>query len=240
MQLQVKAPLTAEQVVRNMEQRSLERASALRQFEGKRVYRMSYRGFPGSKDAEMTVAVRYQAPANKEFTVISQSGAKFILDHVFKKLLESEKEAADVENQKQTALTSDNYDFTLADYETAADGARYVLNTSPKTKNKFLYKGKIWVDAKDFAVVRIEATPAKNPSFWIRKTDIEHRYSKVNGFWLPAENHTESYIRLGGKATLSIEYTDYKIDEVGPVQRTQGAPLDACVTCSVQIASTTR
>ncbi len=232
---QIKAPLTAEQVVKNMEERNRERGAALRRFEGKRVYRMEYRGFPGSKDAEMTVSVHYQAPAGKEFTVVSQSGSQFIIDHVFKKLLESEKEAA--ENQKQTALSSDNYDFTLANYETAPDGARYVLNTVPKTKNQFLYKGKVWVDAKDFAVVRIEAAPAKNPSFWIKKTDIAHRYTKVNDFWLPAENHTESYIRLGGKATLSIEYTDYKIQDAAPVAKSQSAHEDACVVCDVNLAA---
>jgi hypothetical protein len=87
----------------------------------------------------------------------------------------------------------------------------------PKTKNKFLYRGKIWVDAQDFAVVRIEGEPGKNPSMWIKKTGIAHKYVKVDGFWLPAENHTESFIRLGGKATLSIEYQDYKILKTAPL-----------------------
>ncbi len=233
----VKSPLTAEQVVTNMEERNLERASALRQFEGKRIYRMAYLGFPGSKDAEMVVTMRYQAPADKEFTVVSQSGSKFILDHVFKRLLEGEKEAMDAENQKQTALNRENYEFTLADYENTSEGARYVLNTNPKSKNKFLYKGKIWVDANDFAVVRIEAVPAKNPSFWIKKTEIEHRYIKVNHFWLPAENHTESYIRLGGKATLSIQYSDYKIEDPAPSHESQSAHENAHPAAGIKIAS---
>jgi hypothetical protein len=92
-----------------------------------------------------------------------------------------------------------------------------VLNLVPKTKNKYLYRGKIWVDAKDFAVMRIEGEPAKNPSFWIKKTEVKHRYVKVSDFWLPAENHTESVIRLGGRAVLSIEYRDYKITKAAPL-----------------------
>lgn len=52
---------------------------------------------------------------------------------------------------------------------------------------------------------------------WIKKTSIAHHYVKVDDFWLPAENHTESFIRLGGKATLSIEYQDYKIVKATPV-----------------------
>src|SRR5258706_16117503 len=79
------APLSLEQVLANLEQRNAQRAAALEQFEGKRVYRMEYRGFPGDKDAEMVVKVSFRAPNSKEFTVISQTGSKFVIDRVFKK-----------------------------------------------------------------------------------------------------------------------------------------------------------
>jgi outer membrane lipoprotein-sorting protein len=205
------APLTVQQVVANLEQRNAQRAAALQQFEGKRVYRMQYRGFPSDRDAEMVVKVNFRAPNSKEFTVVSQTGSKFVIDHVFKKLLEGELEAAKGDNRSETALTSQNYAFEMAGYESKPEGPQYVLKLVPKTRNKFLYRGTIWVDAKDFAVARIEGEPGKNPSLWIKKTDVLHRYVKVDDFWLPAENRTESVIRLGGKATLSIEYQDYKI-----------------------------
>jgi ribonuclease HI len=83
------------------------------------------------------------------------------------------------------------------------------------------------VDAKDFAVVRIEAEPAKNPSLWIKKTEVRHRYVKVNDFWLPAENRTESVIRLGGQAVLSIEYQDYKITKARPLPGLENARQDS-------------
>jgi outer membrane lipoprotein-sorting protein len=213
------SPLSLEQVLANLEQRNAQRAAALEQFEGKRIYRMQYRGFPGDKDAEMVVKVSFRAPNSKEFTVQSQTGSKFVIDHVFKKLLEGEQEALKAENRLDTALTRQNYDFELTGY----DGAQYVLKLLPKTRNKFLYRGTIWVDAKDFAVVRIEGEPGKNPSMWIKKTGIAHRYVKVDDFWLPAENHSESFIRLGGKATLSIEYQDYKIIKATPLSATQKA-----------------
>jgi len=222
----VRAPLSLEQVVSNLEQRNAQRAAALEEFEGKRIYRMQYRGFPSDKDAEMVVKVTFHAPSSKQFTVVSQTGSKFVIERVFKKLLESEQEAADRDNRHDTALTRQNYNFELAGYDSTPDGGQYVLNLMPRTKNKFLYRGKIWVDAKDFAVARIEAEPGKNPSFWIKKTDIAHRYVKVNDFWLPAENHTESFVRLGGKATLSIEYQDYKIIKSTPVDAAKKAQPD--------------
>ena len=215
------AALPLDQVVKNLEERNALRTAALQQFEGKRIYRMQYRGFPGSRDAEMVVSFKFRAPNSKEFKVISESGSKLIIDRVFKRLLEGEQEAASGDNRRQTALTRENYDFELAGYENSPEGPRYILNLLPKTKNKFLYRGKIWVDAKDFAVVRIEGEPAKNPSIWIKKTEIAHRYVKVDNFWLPAENHTESVIRLGGRATLSIEYQDYKIIRANPIQASQ-------------------
>ncbi len=217
------ALLSAQQVAGKLEERNAQRAAALEQFSSTRVYHMQYRGFPSDRDAEMVVKVDYNAPNTKQFTVVSQTGSKFIIEHVFRKLLDGEQEAANEENRRHSALTTENYDFTAAGYEVTPSGAQYVLNLWPKTKNKFLYRGKIWVDAKDFAVVRIEGEPARNPSIWIKKTAVNHRYMKVNDFWLPTENRTESTIRLGGEAVLSIDYKDYKITKAAPLRGPQTA-----------------
>jgi hypothetical protein len=90
-------------------------------------------------------------------------------------------------------------------------------------KSKFLYRGRIWVDGSDFAVTRIEAEPAKSPSFWTKNTEIEHVYVKVNDFWLPQRNHSVSRIRLGGQAELTIDYTDYRITDPGPASEFQAS-----------------
>lgn len=220
------SPLPVEQIARKLEEMNAQRTAALNQFSSTRVYHMQYRGFPSDRDAEMVVNVTYHAPNAKEFHVVSQTGSRFVIDHVFKKLLEGEQEAANEENRARTALSRENYDFTFAGYEASPNGPEYVLNLLPKTKNKFLYRGKIWVDAKDFAVVRIEGEPARNPSFWIKKTEVKHRYAKVSDFWLPTENHTESVIRLGGQANLWIEYKDYKITKAAPLYGL-GTPREA-------------
>lgn len=210
--------LNLEQVVTKLQENNAERAAALYQYQATRVYRMQYRGFPSNRDAEMVVHMTYHAPNSKQFSVVSSTGSKFIIDHIFNKLLESEQEAANDENRRRTMLSTENYDFTWSGYENTPAGSRYVLNLIPKTRNKFLYRGRVWVDAKDFAVVRIEGEPGKNPSLWIKRTDIEHSYVKVDDFWLPAENHTQSVIRLGGVATLSIEYRDYKVIKAAPLR----------------------
>jgi len=205
------APLSVDQVVNNLVRRDAERAKALRHYESTRVYRLSYRGFPSDRDAEMTVEASYDSPSSKRFKVISQTGSKLIIDRVFKRLLESEKEAAEPEIHVRTLLNRANYDIALIGYEPSEKGCRYVLAVYPKARSKYVYRGKVWVDGTDFAVTRIEAEPAQNPSFWTKKSEIRHEYTKVQNFWLPRRNESVSYIRLGGRATLTIEYKNYRV-----------------------------
>jgi Outer membrane lipoprotein-sorting protein len=208
----VAATLSVEAVVDNLVRKNEERAMALYSAEATRIYRLVYRGFPGDREAEMTVRALYARPATKDFEVISESGSKLIVNRVFTKLLEGEKEAAQPELRDRTLLNRDNYEFTLAGYETTNQGGRYVLEVKPKSKSKFVYRGRIWVDETDFAITRIEAEPAQNPSFWTKRSEIRHEYAKIQGFWLPVRNESVSYIRLGGRATLTIEYKDYKLN----------------------------
>ena len=161
-------------------------------------------------EADMDVDVLDHGSASRSFHITAQSGSHVLLDHVLKKLLENEQEAA--QHRDATGLTPQNYKFTLIG-NTNEDGRQlFILQVEPKTNQKLLYRGRIWVDAADYAVVRIEAKPAENPSFWIRSTEIHHVYSKVGDFWLPQRNVSESKTRLGGRATLTIDYGDYKFE----------------------------
>lgn len=206
------APLSTDQVVDNLVRRNQERARALLHLEATRLYRLVYHGLPSDRVAEMMVQATYDRPSSKEFKIVSQTGSKLIVNRVFKKLLESEKEAAQPATSAMTQLNRDNYNFVLMGYEPSKTGGQYVLRVNPKTRGKYVYRGQIWVDGADFAVTRIEAEPAENPSFWTKKSEIHQEYAKVQDFWLPVKNESVSYIRLGGRATLTIEYKDYRVN----------------------------
>jgi hypothetical protein len=79
-------------------------------------------------------------------------------------------------------------------------------------------KGRVWVDAEDFAMVQIEGKPAKSPSFWIKSTSFVHRYEKCGPFWFPVSNHSTSDARLFGATEVTIEYFDYAPDSKGNLQ----------------------
>jgi hypothetical protein len=205
------APLSVEQVVNNLVRKDAERAQALRHYESTRVYRLSYRGILGNHDAEMTVQATYDSPSTKNFRVVSETGSKAMIEHAFKRLLDSEKEAAEPEMRARTLLNRDNYDFALVGFESSDKGNQYVLAVSPKTISKYVYRGKVWIDATDFAVTRIEAEPAQNPSFWTKKNEVHHEYMRVQEFWLPRRNESVSDVLLGGRATLTIDYSNYRV-----------------------------
>lgn len=204
---------SADSIVAKMMARSARRSAEIQGFQGKRWYQLQYHGFLGGREASMEVLATYAAPNKREYTVISQTGSKLLLNRVLLKLLDSEQQA--FENRKKIDLSPDNYTFELVGNERGDDGTIcYVLAVKPRKSNQFLYKGKIWVNSKDFAVVRMEGEPAKSPSFWIKDTQIESKWEKVGDFWFIAHNQSISHIRMGGTATLNIDYGDYQITSV--------------------------
>ncbi len=214
--------LPGDTVVARLISENAERAEKLRQADSVRQYTLDYTGFPALR-AHMEVKASYTAPGTKQFTVISESGSTLLRKHVLHKLLESEQEAAsDAANRDAVALTTANYRFSLLGCASGDGRPLYVMKVEPLRENKFLYRGKIWIDARDFAVTRIEAEPAKNPSFWTIRSQIQHQYQKIGQFYLPAFNQTVTDVRIGGKAILSIHYLDYNLGQqvaTGPASR---------------------
>ena len=209
----VLAPLTADEVMERVVEMSDTRAKALEGYSSVRTYRLECHGL-SHKKAEMVVRIKYQAPDKKDFAIVSESGSGTIRDRVFKKLLEAEQESMQQENQQRSAITPDNYTFQMSDYEKTGTDEFYVLDAKSRTKSKFLFRGRVWVDAKEFAVIRVEGEPAVNPSWWTEKTDFKRRYEKIGEFWLPESNESETKVRVFGTAVLTIEYRDYRITQV--------------------------
>jgi hypothetical protein len=197
-------------IVERLVERNQDRAARLGTCTSKRSYHIEYHGFSRTMVADMNVDVLDQGSTSRTFHITTQSGSHVLVDHVLKRLLESEQTAA--QNRNETGLTPDNYRFSLIGNTEEGGRQLFILQVEPKVNRKLLYRGKIWVDAEDYAVVRVEAQPAENPSFWIRSTQIHHVYTKVSEFWLPQHNVSQSKIRFGGSATLTIDYSDYRFE----------------------------
>jgi hypothetical protein len=203
--------LSTDVIVQKLMAANAQRSQTLRGYRGKRIYHLDYRGLFGNHEAGIQVEAVYTAPDQKDFKVISQSGSSLLINRVLLKLLSSEQEAQKEQTRKELEISPRNYAFALAGTEHTPAGDFYILAVSPKGKNKYLYRGKMWVDAKDFAVARMEGEPASNPSLWVSHTQIEYRWGKIAGFWLPVHNESQTQVRMGGKAVLTIDYIDYQV-----------------------------
>ena len=173
-----------------------------------------------SRRAEMLVHVECASDGSKQFTILSEEGSGSIRKHVFSKLLSEEAEASRRGTRSSTRLIPANYDFQLVGQETLENGPAYVLAVSPKTANKYLIDGKIWIDANDYSIVRIEGQPARNPSFWVHSVHFVHTYQKVGEFWFASSTDTTSEIRIFGESELKIENVDYKLNPPNASERT--------------------
>lgn len=214
---------SADAIVRGLVSANSLRARSLRGYQGKRIYHLDYKGLLGSHDADLIVEVTYTAPDKKQFRILSEAGSRLLINRVLLKLLSSEEEAQTEQNRKALEMTPENYSFSLDQFERTAQGDFYVLNVIPKGKSRYLYRGKIWVDAHDLAIVRMSGEPQKNPSMWVSHTEIEYRWAKQAGFWLPIHNESVTQVRMGGKATLTIQYSDYQITGVNRAANTPQA-----------------
>jgi len=200
--------LTAPEILERMAQADNDRVAALAGYSGERRYRFENRKY--NKHAEMTVRMSCGGDGVKTFEVVAESGSGFVRNHILRKMIEAEVESSQKGERKDTRIIPENYDFRLVGTEALDGRDSYVLEINPRTPSKFSIRGRIWVDAEDFAIARIEGQPAKNPSFWIRSVQVEQRYERTDRFWLPALNHSVAQARIFGATEVVIEYSDYK------------------------------
>ncbi len=204
-------------IIDRMLRKNRERVAALDHYTSERTYRVEYNGTGGEHHAEVAVHAEYNNPERKKLTIVGESGSKFICEKVLRKLVEGEQEASERSNRAQISLGPDNYDAELLGEEVpnwpgAEPGVRaWVLRVTPKVDNKFTYKGRIWVSQDDYAVMRILAEPAKNPSIWINHATLDSRYVRRGDIWLPGKNVSTSHVRIGGEAKLTIDYGTYPV-----------------------------
>jgi hypothetical protein len=177
--------------------------------------------YKGEIRAETQALLRYRAPDTKEFEIMSEKGSGLIRSRVFKPLMDVEVETA--ADRVDSSITPNNYRFALLGEEEVAGFHCFVVQATPKRVDKYLFTGKIWIHSVEFAIVQIEGQPAKNPSLWIKRVDFVRRYQKIGEFWLPLKNESVTRLRLLGKNTLTTDYNNYEINQVGIAARKENS-----------------
>jgi len=199
--------LSAEAVMARVFEQDSQREALGGGYNGSREYTLDNRKF--NKRAEMVASVVCDADGTKHFQVVSEDGWKSANKHVLRKMLESESETSQPTTRPKTRMVPQNYEFRLIGSEFLQGRPAYVIEAIPKRSDKYLFRGRIWVDAADFALARAEGEPAKNPSFWTRRVHFVQQYHKSGPFWFPVETTSVTDAHIFGTTDVSIRYFDY-------------------------------
>ena len=160
-----------------------------------------------NKKSEVTAEVRFIPPNAKTYSIKGTEGSG-LGERIVRRMLDGETQI--VKDFSATDYTTANYDFRLAGEE-ALDGYRcYVIELSPKRKDKTLLRGNIWIDAQTYRIRRMEATPAKSPSWWLRDVRVMFSYGEVDGMWLQTASEYTTNVRLFGQHTMTSRDVNYE------------------------------
>ena len=135
--------LTVEDVVSRMVQADEKRISEFQGYTAKRRYYIENKRV--NKRAEIMVRVTCTSTGSRSFDVISESGSNIIRSRVLRKIIEAEAEASQEDGRERNRIIPTNYDFRLTGREVTDGRLAHVLEIVPKTQNRFLIRGRIWV-----------------------------------------------------------------------------------------------
>lgn len=200
-----------DQIVARMVQVEDQQRLNLRQYSVERRYILHNNRL--KNNAELVARINYLQGEGKRFEIVSKRNVQGMFGHALEKML-----VAEAENSRdgggQNRISPRNYLFELMGTEVLDGRPCLVLKLTPKAKNKYLLNGRVFVDASEYAIARLEGHPAANVSFWIGKPYIVQDYRKIEGFWLASHNRSLVNAKLVGETELTIEYGEYDVQGV--------------------------
>ncbi len=200
---------TAEEIFAGLDAASSRRNVLLKEYSGARQYTLQNLRF--GKAAAVAVLMSYRQVEGERYTVVSRSGSDS-LNSIIDKVLASEADESLQREKSGHQITSANYRLRLLGSETASGRRCYVVELSPKIKNRFLIVGKEWVDVDSYGLVRIEGQFAASISILVGAPRIIEEFVEVGGFWLPGHVRSISSSFLLGPTELDISFSNYHLD----------------------------
>jgi hypothetical protein len=164
-----------------------------------------------SMPAEVTVQTTYKRNAGKTYQVQSRSGPSILKDRVMDRILQEEANMSRGTGRTQSLITSANYDMHLIGEQKIGETNCLALDLIPKVKSPHLLRGKIWVDSRTKAVIRIEGRPPVGESFFAGRPELIRDYALVDGIALAQRSHATSSGFIQGKTEITIIYDNYVV-----------------------------
>lgn len=200
-------PPDTQVIVERMLQAQRQNKARVRTFTVKRGY--SLRDKQDQEKARIVARITNLPPGDRQYQVETGSGG--IGEKVLRDILI--KDAARPRDSERSELSPANYVFQLLG-ETQLEGRRcYLLSLSPLREEKDLLRGQVWVDAENYHVRRIEGSPVKTPSWWIRDLHVLMSFAEIDGMWLRTFTHAVANVRFKGRYVMESRDLEYGFDE---------------------------
>jgi hypothetical protein len=164
--------------------------------------------------AEMTVKTVYRKNQGKSYTILSQSGSALVRSQVLGSILDSEKRMS-LPGTRETALVnSANYEMKLnPERRQLLDGRdSLAITLIPKRDSQYLFKGTLWVDARDYSIVQLQGIAAKSHFFLTGPSEVSRQYANVSGYPMATHAKAVTNSSLLGQTVVKIDYLDYQIE----------------------------
>lgn len=213
----VPVQLTDEELFSRLHERHDWQQSHLSEFSVVRTY--TVRNDKGVVVAQEVVTMKYIPPGTKTFTVVSAKGSGFVRTHVFQPLMAREAARTRNQNDSDALITPENYKFEITGKEHVGSYECIVVHAIPRHKKSDLFEGEIWIDSRDFAIVKIKGHLAKSPSFWVKRVEFERQYEKISGFFVLLRETAAANIRIYGRRTLTVDHQEYAFSEIHAAER---------------------
>lgn len=156
--------------------------------------------------SSVTAAIDFLPPGDKSFKIMQSSGG--MAEHVVRKSLEREVELT--QDPSETEYSDANYDFELVGQDMVDGNRCFVLSLKPKHESKDLLVGNAWVDAKTFQIRKVEGSPSKSLSFWLKDVHVVFTYKDVNGMWLRTNSAATAHVRFSGEMNMVARDVNFR------------------------------
>jgi hypothetical protein len=153
--------------------------------------------------AWMDAWTEYDRRSGFRFEIVAEGGNGYIRSRVLRAALEGEQKMWQAAEPQKASLTEDNY--TFAEMAAVAEGLA-ALEIKPRRKDVLLVDGRIYVQADNGELQRIEGRLSKAPSFWTRRVDITRHYERLAGVRVPVSIESVAHVLIAGLSTFRMTY----------------------------------
>jgi hypothetical protein len=148
-------------------------------------------------------------------------GDNTVRNQVIVRYLTAEAEAQK-EQAPSLAVTPANYKFKYKGIVALSGRETYLFQVTPKQKRPGLYQGELWIDRETYLRVQESGYLVKNPSIFLKRVNFTRRYDIRGGLSVPREVQSVVETRLVGRAELTIEFSNFSLEDGIATENNEG------------------